>query len=86
LAAIKREEAGVQAQLSGGSGANQSVTAHVAKLDSQLAKLRQCLPELQTEVNGLGIDTSGGTASISNNQQVSSFCMSTLYGPARAGG
>lgn len=81
LGAVQRQEA----QLSGGSGANQSVTARVARLDSQLAKLRQCIPELQTEVNGLAIDTTGGSATISNNQQVSSFCQTALNGPARGG-
>lgn len=86
LSAVKRQEAAVRAQLSGGSGASQSVTARVAKLDSQLSKLRQCVPELQTEVNGLTIDTTGGTASISNSQQISSFCQGVLYGPGRMGG
>jgi predicted PurR-regulated permease PerM len=78
LAAVTRQEASDRAQLTGGSGESQSVAARVGKLGTQLSKLQQCIPELQNEITGLGIDANP-PPSITNSQQISNYCQSVLY-------
>jgi len=63
----------------------QALTSQLNKARDRADRLGACLPELQTEVTGLGIDTSGSTPSITNNQQVSAPCQKIFY-QSNAGG
>lgn len=67
------------------SSAQAATSGNVSKLQSQLASLKMCIPQLQQEVGNLGISSSTQngwltSASIQNSTIISSDCSKTLYG------
>ncbi len=48
-------------------------------LEYKLKKLEACIPEVQNEINGLGVEVEAGFAYIENNSQVSTYCQSVVY-------
>lgn len=48
-------------------------------LEHKLKKLEACIPEVQNEINGLGVEVEAGFAYIENNSQVSTYCQSVVY-------
>jgi uncharacterized protein YoxC len=58
-----------------GSDAGEELQA----LEHKLKKLEACIPEVQNEINGLGVEVEAGFAYIENNSQVSTYCQSVVY-------
>lgn len=48
-------------------------------LEHKLRKIEACIPEVQNEINGLGVEVEAGFAYIENNSQVSTYCQSVVY-------
>jgi len=48
-------------------------------LKDELRKIEACIPEVQNEINGLGVEVEAGYAYIENNSQVSTYCQSVVY-------
>jgi septal ring factor EnvC (AmiA/AmiB activator) len=48
-------------------------------LEHKLRKVEACIPEVQNEINGLGVEVEAGFAYIENNSQVSTYCQSVVY-------
>ncbi len=48
-------------------------------LEHKLRKIEACIPEVQNEINGLGVEVEAGYAYIENNSQVSTYCQSVVY-------
>ncbi len=48
-------------------------------LEHKVNKLETCIPEVQNEINGLGVEVEAGFAYIENNSQVSTYCQSVVY-------
>lgn len=48
-------------------------------LEHKLKKIEACVPEVQNEINGLGVEVEAGYAYIENNSQVSTYCQSVVY-------
>lgn len=48
-------------------------------LEHKLKKIEACIPEVQNEINGLGVEVEAGFAYIENNSQVSTYCQSVVY-------
>jgi chromosome segregation ATPase len=48
-------------------------------LERKLTKIEACIPEVQNEINGLGVEVEAGFAYIENNSQVSTYCQSVVY-------
>jgi phage-related tail protein len=58
-----------------GSDAGEELQA----LKDKLRKIEACIPEVQNEINGLGVEVAAGYAYIENNSQVSTYCQSVVY-------
>lgn len=58
-----------------GSDAGEELQA----LEHRLRKIEACIPEVQNELNGLGVEVEAGYAYIENNSQVSTYCQSVVY-------
>jgi phage-related tail protein len=58
-----------------GSDAGEELQA----LEHKLKKIEACIPEVQNEINGLGVEVEAGFAYIENNSQVSTYCQSVVY-------
>ncbi len=58
-----------------GSDAGEELQA----LEGKLRKIEACIPEVQNEINGLGVEVEAGYAYIENNSQVSTYCQSVVY-------
>jgi hypothetical protein len=54
-------------------------------LEHKLKKIEACVPEVQNEISGLGVEVEAGYAYIENNSQVSTYCQSVVY-PQTQGG
>ena len=52
-------------------------------LEHKLRKIEACIPEVQNEINGLGVEVEAGYAYIENNSQVSTYCQSVVYPPSQ---
>ena len=52
-------------------------------LEHKLRKIETCIPEVQNEINGLGVEVEAGYAYIENNSQVSTYCQSVVYPPSQ---
>jgi hypothetical protein len=48
-------------------------------LKDKLRKIEACIPEVQNEINGLGVEVEAGYAYIENHSQVSTYCQSVVY-------
>lgn len=48
-------------------------------VERKLRKVEACIPEVQNEINGLGVEVEAGFAYIENNSQVSTYCQSVVY-------
>jgi uncharacterized protein HemX len=86
LTRIHRLEAQVRLLTAHTGGAQASVTSRLAATESDLTS---CLPEVQSEISGLGIEAKEGQGeqhelfgpiSITNRQNISKACQTVIYG------
>ncbi|HVC07149.1 MAG TPA: hypothetical protein VND98_06165 [Solirubrobacterales bacterium] len=70
------------ASLSAASGKQQKT---LASLSAEFKKLQTCVPELETQVNGISLGESRTSYFIENNSNVSTYCQSVLYHTEKGG-
>jgi|GEM_PF-4864929 len=68
---------GQTAKLAKSTGSDAGEELHA--LEHKLKKIEACIPEVQNEINGLGVEVEAGFAYIENNSQVSTYCQSVVY-------
>jgi hypothetical protein len=54
-------------------------------VERKLRKVEACIPEVQNEINALGVEVEAGFAYIENNSQVSTYCESVVYPQSQEG-
>jgi hypothetical protein len=87
-AGLEDQAAGLEDETKSGG---KDVAAEIEDLSLGVKKLRDCLPELQNEITGLGVELEGSYsegfyAYIENNSQVSSYCQPVVYPDTGQGG
>jgi hypothetical protein len=76
--ALSGEIRSVKSELATARNEATSSSAALAKDTASISKITTCLPELSGEINGLTAEVTGGNVFLSQHNQVSSFCSSTL--------
>jgi hypothetical protein len=78
FATLSGEIRSLKAELATVRSEGESSSAGLSKAQGAITKITTCLPELSGEINGLTAEVSGGSVFLSQHNQVSSYCSSTL--------
>lgn len=76
--ALSGEVRSLKSELATARSEATSNSAALSKEAATISKITTCLPELTGEINGLTAEVTGGSVFLSQHNQVSSFCSSTL--------
>ena len=57
-------------------------SADVARVSTRVQRILTCLPEIQSEIDGLSPQVSGTSVYLSNTQQMSAYCSPLFYHPS----
>lgn len=57
----------------------QEQSVDVASVSARVKRILACLPEIQSEIDGLSPQVSGNSVYLSNTQQMSSYCSPLFY-------